>query len=61
MDLEQTLNSMKKSAIEIGTKSIALPLIGCGLDQLNWDVVRGIIYDTFQDTDITITISKWRK
>ena len=33
-----------------------MPLIGCGLDQLDWDRVKGIIRELFEDVPITITV-----
>ncbi len=33
-----------------------MPKIGCGLDGLNWDIVRSIIKEVFKDTDIEILI-----
>lgn len=37
---------------------IAMPLIGCGLDRLQWDKVSKIIQDIFKETDIEILICK---
>ena len=34
-------------------KKLAMPKIGCGLDKLEWDMVRRIIKDVFYDTDIS--------
>ena len=35
-----------------------MPLIGCGLDQLEWDKVKDVIEDVFGDTDIDILICR---
>jgi hypothetical protein len=35
---------------------VAMPKIGCGLDQLDWDKVKQIIEDTFKDTNLEILI-----
>lgn len=35
---------------------IAMPLIGCGLDGLNWEKVEAIIKDVFKDTKAEITV-----
>lgn len=35
---------------------IAMPLIGCGLDKLEWDKVRNIIFETFKNDNITIKV-----
>jgi O-acetyl-ADP-ribose deacetylase (regulator of RNase III) len=36
--------------------TIAMPRIGCGLDKLEWVMVRQIIQDIFEDTDLTIEV-----
>ena len=41
-----------------GINKIAMPMIGCGLDKLNWDKVSQIIKETFKDTDIEILVCK---
>jgi hypothetical protein len=35
-----------------------MPIIGCGLDRLQWDKVSEIIKDVFKDTDIEILVCK---
>lgn len=37
---------------------IAMPIIGCGLDRLQWDKVSEIIKDVFENTDIEILVCK---
>ena len=37
---------------------LAMPVIGCGLDRLQWDKVSEIIKDVFDDTDIEILVCK---
>ena len=39
-------------------KKIAMPIIGCGLDRLQWDKVSEIIKNTFKNTDIEILVCK---
>lgn len=51
-----SLEKMKKIVISNDIKKIAMPQIGCGLDKLKWDIVSGIIKNTFKDTDVEITI-----
>lgn len=44
---------------EVGQiKKIAMPLIGCGLDRLQWNKVSEIIKDVFKDTEIEILVCK---
>jgi hypothetical protein len=35
-----------------------MPAIGCGLDRLNWDIVKYYIRQVFADTDIEILVCK---
>ena len=48
-DLKVSLNLPK------GNK-LAMPLIGCGLDRLEWDNVREIVQEVFADTNVEITV-----
>ena len=53
-----SLEMMKKLAIENNIKKIAMPIIGCGLDRLEWCKVSEIIKEVFEDTDIEILVCK---
>lgn len=55
-NLATALEDMKSSMICEGQKKIAMPKIGCGLDGLDWGIVKAIIKDVFEDTDIEILI-----
>ena len=37
-------------------QELAMPRIGCGLDRLDWNVVKKMIKDIFKNDDIKITI-----
>ncbi|MNE81541.1 hypothetical protein D3C80_1782030 [compost metagenome] len=37
---------------------LSMPLIGCGLDRLQWDRVKNIINQVFNGLDIKITVYK---
>lgn len=39
-------------------KKIAMPLIGCGLDRLQWDRVSAMIKEIFADEDIEILVCR---
>lgn len=52
------LNLMKFISIQKSITKIAMPIIGCGLDRLQWDKVSEIIKEIFKDTDIEILICK---
>ena len=54
--LYETLVDMKDQCEEWDITKIAIPYIGCGLDQLEWDKVRDIIEDVFEDTDVEILV-----
>lgn len=54
--LYDTLVDMKDQCEEWDITKIAIPYIGCGLDRLEWDKVRDIIEDVFEDTDVEILV-----
>ena len=54
--LESALEEMKNFSISMGVKKIAMPMIGCGLDRLEWDDVSEMIRRIFEDTDIEILV-----
>lgn len=54
--LYETLVDMKDQCEEWDITKIAIPHIGCGLDRLEWDKVRDIIEDVFEDTDVEILV-----
>lgn len=54
--LRQSLEHLKNQ-IPDGAM-LNMPCIGTGLDKLDWEIVRGIIANTFADKDIKITICK---
>ena len=50
---------MKKHAVDNNVQHISLPLIGCGLDKLEWTRVRQLLDETFSDTNIKFTLYKF--
>lgn len=67
--LTRALSDMKRKCLEsdnINTdvgevgqiKKIAMPLIGCGIDRLQWDKVSEIIKEVFKDTEMEILVCK---
>jgi len=54
--LESSLRDMKEKLLDEGIERVAMPRIGCGLDQLKWDTVKTLIERVFDDTNIEITI-----
>lgn len=59
--LNQTLIQLKESMINLNQKYLAIPLLGSGLDRLNWNDTENFIRDIFQDTDIMISICMLKK
>ena len=47
---------MRDLVIENDIKFIAIPKLGCGLDRLQWGLVRNNIEFVFKDTDIKILV-----
>jgi hypothetical protein len=52
------LEKMKQIYLENDIKKIAMPVIGCGLDRLNWDDVSKQIKSVFVDTEVEICVCK---
>lgn len=56
--IEGALYFMREICQDNGIKKVAMPVIGCGLDRLQWDKVSNIIRKMFDDTDIEILVCK---
>ena len=54
--LQDSLQAMKKHCIQAQVKRLAMPCIGCGLDGLDWTLVRSLIHSVFSDVDMQLTI-----
>lgn len=54
----EALISMREVCGDYGINKIAMPIIGCGLDRLQWDKVSEIIKKVFEDTDVEILVCK---
>ena len=50
------LEKMKQICLENNIKNIAMPVIGCGLDRLNWNEVSEQIKSVFADTNVEILV-----
>lgn len=55
-DLQVALDATKEFLEANHIDKLAVPLIGCGSDRLNWDIVSEMIQNTFDDTDIDIMV-----
>ena len=54
--LTEALEMMKDKMTSLKINKLAMPMIGCGLDKLQWSQVKNIIEDIFSDTDVNILI-----
>ena len=54
--LKSALEYMRDIMEEKYIKKVAMPRIGCGHDKLEWDKVKDIIEEVFENTDIEILI-----
>lgn len=59
--MQQALDSMKKQCAELNIEMLAMPMIGCGLDRLDWARVSKMVQDTFRDTGIHIYVAIFEK
>lgn len=56
--LRAALSQMHDIAVNNKISKIAMPVIGCGLDKLRWDIVSEMIKKEYVDTDVEILICK---
>lgn len=56
--MKQALDMMKTVCEANNINKIAMPIIGCGLDKLQWDKVSKIIKEVFKNTDIEILVCR---
>lgn len=56
--LTSSLIKMREIMIANKITKVAMPVIGCGLDRLNWDRVSEIIKEVFNGTDFEILVCK---
>ena len=54
--LSKTLEAMKIHASTNGVSTIAIPKVGCGLDQMTWQEVWKLLRDTFAYADVQIVV-----
>ena len=56
--LKSALLVCRLECIDNNIDKVAMPIIGCGLDRLQWDKVSEIIQNVFKDTDIEILVCR---
>lgn len=54
--LKQSLINLRELCKSKGIKDISMPLIGCGLDNLDWVQVKSILLNVFNSDDININV-----
>ena len=54
--ITECLQELKKQVIENDIKKLAMPLIGCGLDGLNWKDVSEQVKKIFDDVKVEILV-----
>ena len=60
--LRNALEMVRKWTIGMGKKSVAIPYcLGCGAAGGDWRIVRAMIQDVFEDSDLEVTIWKLDK
>ena len=55
-NLRCSLLAMKNHMMENGVDKLAMPKIGCGLDGLDWNEVKNIIHEVFNDANLEIEV-----
>lgn len=58
--LRDALLGMRAIALKKDIRKIAMPRIGCGLDRLQWGLVRGLIEQAFEGTDVKVLVCRWK-
>ena len=54
--LKASLINAKQIILRNNIKYIAMPVIGCGLDRLQWSKVSKMVKEIFADTDVEIIV-----
>jgi O-acetyl-ADP-ribose deacetylase (regulator of RNase III) len=54
--LKASCEWMKQHALEHGVYKIAMPRIGCGLDKMQWSLVKEMLLEIFSGTDIKLIV-----
>jgi len=54
--LREALADMVEQVADLEIEKVAVPLLGCGLDRLNWESVKEMIEEVFEDIDVEILV-----
>lgn len=55
-DLYDALENMKEVCREHGITEVYMPRIGCGREHLDWEEVKDILYDIFDESDVNVYV-----
>ena len=55
-DFNLSLEKLRDECIIKNIKTISMPRIGCGLDKLDWNIVKNSIEKLFSKTGITVNV-----
>lgn len=58
-DLWTTLKTLKRTCLEENVRQLAIPKIGCGLDGLDWRLVRSMVEHLFHKTGIDVLVCSY--
>jgi hypothetical protein len=56
-DFIKAIASLKEQVTRLKITRLNMPMIGCGIDRLNWQYVRDILERAFSDTDCTLMVT----
>lgn len=54
--MESALGQLRELTYATDTKRLAIPMIGCGIDGLEWEKVKELIHKVFDTADIEIKV-----
>lgn len=54
--MESVLGQLRELTYATDTKRLAIPMIGCGIDGLEWEKVKELIHKVFETADIEIKV-----
>ena len=55
-DFNETIINLKKVITDSSINKLAIPLLGAGLDKLNWNITSDFIKECFHDTALEILV-----
>eukprot|EP00461_Guttulinopsis_vulgaris_P004242 UN04243 len=57
-NFEKTIQTLKEYCVQNNIKQLGMPLLGAGLDRLDWGLSSKFIQDVFHDVDIEICVCR---